>query len=51
MGVDVADVNNDKKLDLITLDMMPCKSEVFLKSGGEDSDKINEIKKEDTLLY
>ena len=45
MGVDVADVNNDKKLDLITLDMMPSKSEVFLKSGGEDSDKINEIKK------
>ena len=45
MGVDVADVNNDKKLDLITLDMMPYKSEVFLKSGGEDSDKINEIKK------
>ncbi len=45
MGVDVADINNDKKLDLISLDMMPYKSEVFLKSGGEDSDKINEIKK------
>ena len=25
--------------------MMPYKAEVFLKSGGEDSDKINEIKK------
>ena len=45
MGVDVADINNDKKLDLITLDMMPYKANIFLKSGGEDSDKINEIKK------
>jgi len=45
MGVDVADINNDAQLDLITLDMMPYKADVFLKSGGEDSDKINEIKK------
>lgn len=45
MGVDVADINNDERLDLITVDMMPYKAAVFLKSGGEDSDKINEIKK------
>ena len=45
MGVDVADINNDEKLDLVTLDMMPYKAGIFLKSGGEDSDKINEIKK------
>ena len=45
MGVDIADINNNTKLDLITLDMMPYKADVFLKSGGEDSDKINEIKK------
>lgn len=45
MGVDVADINNDEKLDLVTLDMMPYKAAIFLKSGGEDSDKINEIKK------
>ena len=45
MGVDVGDLNNDAALDVLTLDMMPYKSDVFLKSGGEDSDKINEIKK------
>lgn len=45
MGVDVADINNDEKPDLVTLDMMPYKAAIFLKSGGEDSDKINEIKK------
>ncbi|WP_299119980.1 VCBS repeat-containing protein [uncultured Winogradskyella sp.] len=44
MGVDVADISNNGKLDLITLDMMPYKSEIFLKSGGEDSDKVNKIK-------
>ncbi|MGB0879173.1 MAG: VCBS repeat-containing protein [Polaribacter sp.] len=45
MGIDVGDINNDNNLDIITLDMMPYKSDVFLKSGGEDTDKINEIKK------
>ena len=45
MGIDVGDLNNDLALDVITLDMMPYRSDVFLKSGGEDSDKINEIKK------
>lgn len=44
MGVDIADINNDEKLDIITLDMMPNKADVFLKSGGEDSDKVNLIK-------
>ena len=45
MGVDVADINNDEKLDIITLDMMPNKAEIFLKSGGEDTDKVDKIKK------
>ena len=45
MGVDIADVNNDQKQDIFTLDMMPFNSEVFLKSGGEDSDKVSAIKK------
>jgi hypothetical protein len=45
MGVDSGDLNNDTQPDIITLDMMPYKVDVFLKSGGEDSDKVNEIKK------
>ena len=44
MGVDIADINNNGKLDIYSLDMMPYDSEIFLKSGGEDSDKINQIK-------
>jgi len=45
MGVDIADISNDGKPDVITLDMMPDKADVFLKSGGEDTDKVNQIKK------
>ena len=45
MGVDIADMNNDKNLDIFTLDMMPFNKEIFLKSGGEDSDKVSQIKK------
>jgi len=44
MGVDVADMDNDTDPDLFTLDMMPDNPEVFLKSGGEDSDKVSAIK-------
>jgi hypothetical protein len=44
MGVDIADITNNGKLDIISLDMMPFKSDIFLKSGGEDSDKVNQIK-------
>ncbi|PIY09431.1 MAG: RNA-binding protein [Flavobacteriaceae bacterium CG_4_10_14_3_um_filter_33_47] len=45
MGVEIADINNDKTLDIFTLDMMPFDHEIFLKSGGEDSDKVSQIKK------
>jgi hypothetical protein len=44
MGVDIADIDNDLKLDIYTLDMMPFDHEIFLKSGGEDSDKVSLIK-------
>ncbi|HKK12957.1 MAG TPA: VCBS repeat-containing protein, partial [Flavobacteriaceae bacterium] len=45
MGVDIADISNNGKPDVITLDMMPDKADIFLKSGGEDTDKVNQIKK------
>lgn len=45
MGVDIADISNDGKPDIITLDMMPDRADVFLKSGGEDTDKVSQIKR------
>ena len=46
MGVDIADMNNDLRPDLFTLDMMPNRADVFMKSGGEDSDKVAQIKRD-----
>ena len=34
MGVDIADINNDQIQDIFTLDMMPYKADIFMKSGG-----------------
>lgn len=44
MGVDIGDLNNDGLQDIFTLDMMPFDHEIFMKSGGEDSDKVSQIK-------
>ncbi|MCY4298605.1 MAG: VCBS repeat-containing protein, partial [Flavobacteriaceae bacterium] len=38
MGVDFADLNGDHREDIYTTDMMPYDAEIFLKSGGEDTD-------------
>ncbi len=45
MGVDIADINNDRRLDILTLDMMPFDKGIFLKSAGEDTDKVAQIKR------
>ncbi|MGB5437847.1 MAG: VCBS repeat-containing protein, partial [Maribacter sp.] len=44
MGADIGDLNNDGLQDVFSLDMMPFDHEVFMKSGGEDSDKVDQIK-------
>jgi len=44
MGVDIADLNNDGALDIFTTDMMPFEAYIALKSGGEDTNKVNQIK-------
>ena len=46
MGVDVGDLNNDGLLDIFSTDMMPYEAEIFMKSGGEDTDKVDRIKKD-----
>ena len=46
MGVDVGDLNNDGHPDIFSTDMMPYEATVFLKSGGEDTDKVDRIKKD-----
>lgn len=44
MGVDIADINNDLLPDVFSTDMLPFAEEVYLKSGGEDTDQVRRIK-------
>jgi hypothetical protein len=44
MGVDIADMNNDRLFDIFTLDMKPDDHQILLKSGGEDMNKVRQIK-------
>lgn len=44
MGVDIADLNNDLLPDIFSTDMLPFAEEIYLKSGGEDTDQIKRIK-------
>lgn len=44
MGVDAADINGDSRVDLFTLDMLPADQAILMKSGGEDENKVVELK-------
>lgn len=46
MGVDVADISGDGLNDVFTTDMMPDKADILLKSGGNDSEQLVQIKEE-----
>lgn len=46
MGVDIADVNNDTRVDIFTTDMLPDDEKVLLVSAGEDSDQVKLVKKD-----
>ena len=46
MGSDVADVNNDGFLDILTLDMLPDDEKVIKASMGDDSPDIHKMKSE-----
>jgi len=44
MGVDIRDINGDIHPDIFQLDMLPENHRILMKSGGEDDNKVTEIK-------
>lgn len=45
MGNDIADFNNDGRLDVVVLDMLPEDERIRKRSGGEDDVELYEIKR------
>jgi len=46
MGNDVADVNNDGRVDIVSLDMLPGDLETYRQSGGVDDEELAQIKRD-----
>jgi hypothetical protein len=45
MGNDVADINNNGRMDIVSLDMMPWDHETYMRSGGPDPVMVSEAKR------
>jgi len=46
MGVDIADIDRDGNMDVYTTDMKPYDASILLKSGGDDTEQIVNIKED-----
>ncbi|MFU8813187.1 MAG: VCBS repeat-containing protein [Balneolaceae bacterium] len=45
MGNDVADINNNGRMDIVSLDMMPWDHETYMRSGGPDPVMVSDAKR------